>query len=145
MRLILVSSISLTVLVSATPVFARDTIHRLPIADVLENPEYAAQLEGVDFYFGDQPHPKVTRDFGSDRTNKKTNAFNKSDEEACQWVMLSALLQLKQRANDLGANAVINIKSNYRNNLTSSETEYTCGAGAIMSGVALVGDFVITE
>ncbi len=53
--------------------------------------------------------------------------------------------QLKQRANDLGANAVINIKSNYRNNLTSSETQYTCGAGAIMSGVALVGDFLITE
>lgn len=145
MRLVIVSILILMAATASTPAFARDTLHHLPIADVLENPEYAAQLEGVDFYFGDQPHPGVTREFGTDRTNKKTNAFNKSDAEACQWVMFSALLQLKQRANDLGANAVINIKSNYRNNLTSSETEYVCGAGAIMSGVALVGDFVTTE
>lgn len=145
MRLVIVSMSILMALAASIPAFARDTLHQLPIADVLENPEYAAQLEGVKFYFGDQAHPNVTREFGSDRTNKKTNAFNKSDEKACQWVMFSALLQLKQRANDLGANAVINIKSNYRNNLTSSETEYVCGAGAIMSGVALVGDFVTTE
>lgn len=145
MRSVMVSMSILMAVTASTPAFARDTLHHFPIADVLEDPENAAQLEGVDFYFGDQPHPDVTREFGSDRTNKKTNAFNKSDEEACQWVMLSALLQLKQRANELGANAVINIRSNYRNNLTSSETEYVCGAGAIMSGVALVGDFVITE
>lgn len=145
MRLTIVLTMILAIALSSAPAFARDTLHNLPIADVLENPEYAPQLEGVKFYFGDQAHPNVTREFGSDRTNKKTNAFNKSDVEACQWVMFSALLQLKQRADQLGANAVINIRSNYRNNLTSSETEYVCGAGAIMSGVALVGDFVNTE
>lgn len=143
-----IPSTLLLILVSlafAQPVLARDTLHRLPIADVLENPEYASRLQGVSFYFGDQPHPPVSKNFGEDRTNKKTNAFNKSDVEACQWVMLSALVQLKQRADQLGANAVINIKSNYKNNLTSSETEYTCGAGALMAGVALVGDFVVIE
>lgn len=145
MRTLLASILFLSILAFPQSGEARNTIHSFPVADVLQNPEFAAQLEGVDFYFGDQAHPNVEKTFGEDRTNKKTNAFNKSDEEACQWVMLSALLQLKQRANDLGANAVINIRSNYKNNVTSSETEYQCGAGGIMAGVALIGEFVITE
>jgi len=37
---------------------------------------------------------------------------------------------------------VINIRSNYRNNETSSATDYTCGAGAVIAGVALKGDVV---
>jgi len=140
------SSLSILLLLSlCSTAFARDSHQMLPIADVLNNPEYASQLEGVSYYFGEQPHPEVIRSFGTDRTNKKTNAFNKSDAEACQWVMLSALVQLRQRAIELGANAVVNIKSNYKNNLTSSETEYRCGAGGLMAGVALVGEFVVIE
>ena len=61
---------------------------------------------------------------------------------ACQVAMMSALLQLHKRAQSLGANAVVNINSNYKNNVVSSETEYVCGAGALMAGVALIGTFV---
>ena len=39
------------------------------------------------------------------KTNKKTNAFNKSDLEACQWVFLSALKDFKQMAVRAGGNA----------------------------------------
>lgn len=145
MRAQVVVVLSLVVLSWSTAALARDTRHQFPISDVLDNPEYAAQVEGVRFYFGDQPHPTVIKTLGTDRTNKKTNAFNKSDEEACQWVMLSALKQLKHRADQLGANAVINIISNYKNEQKSSETEYTCGAGGLMAGVALIGEFVVTE
>jgi uncharacterized protein YbjQ (UPF0145 family) len=42
----------------------------------------------------------------------------------------------------LGANAVINIRSNYRNNEIVSEIEYQCGAGHIFAGVALKGRIV---
>lgn len=124
---------------------ARTTIHQFKVADVLNNPSFASQLAGVKFYFGDTPHPAPVQTFGEYRTNKKTNAFNKSDEEACQWVMLSALVTLHKRAVSLGANAVVNIRSNYKNNLVRSDTEYTCGAGAIMAGVALIGDFIKVE
>ena len=124
---------------------ARDTRHQFNIADVVDKPQNASQLEGVSFYFGDQEHPSVKNDFGEFRTNKKTNAFNKSDAEACQWVMMSALLQLHKRARDLGADAVINIKSNYKNNVVSSDTQYTCGAGMTVAGVALIGTLVKLE
>jgi uncharacterized protein YbjQ (UPF0145 family) len=55
------------------------------------------------------------------------------------------MLALKKRAIQEGGNAVVNIKSNYKNNLTASDDSFECGAGAIMSGVALVGTVVKIE
>jgi uncharacterized protein YbjQ (UPF0145 family) len=124
---------------------ARTTLHEFPVADILNEPEFSQQIAGVSFYFGSQTYPAVQKEFGEYRTNKKTNAFNKSDREACDWVFKSAILQLHSRAVSLGANAVVNIRSNYKNNVTTSDTNYTCGAGAVMAGVALIGDFVTTE
>ena len=43
-----------------------------------------------------------------------------------------------------GGNAVVNIVSNYKNKETSSETEYMCGNGALMAGVALKGTVIKT-
>lgn len=100
---------------------------------------------GVDFYFGDQKHPKVLQKMGEFRTNKKTNAFNKTDTYACQWAFASAMQSLRNRALKEGGNAVINIRSNYRNNLTTSDTTFKCGAGGVIAGVALVGDVVKIE
>ncbi|MDH3620214.1 MAG: hypothetical protein OER91_04945 [Gammaproteobacteria bacterium] len=132
-------------LVFSTAALARDSIQQHPVADVLTDSEFAPQIDGVTYYFGDSAHPAVTKEFGEFRTNKKTNAFNKSDKEACDWAFRSAILTLHQRALTLGANAVINIRSNYKNNMTKSDTEYTCGAGKFVAGVALIGDFVIVE
>ena len=142
MTRILILICSLSFVLVASEASARDTVKQWPVAAVLNNPEYAERLQGVSFFFGEQAHPAIVESFGEYRTNKKTNGFNKTDEEACQWVMLSALLTLHERARVLGANAVVNIRSNYKNNEVSSETEYTCGSGALMSGVALVGTFV---
>jgi hypothetical protein len=124
---------------------AKEKIHQFSIADFMANPEHAEKLAGVRFYFGDQAHPEIVREFSDDRTNLKTNAFGKKDAVACDWVMLSAMLSLHNRAMQLGANAVINIRSNYKNNIVSSSTEYTCGAGAFVAGVALIGTFITIE
>ncbi len=66
----------------------------------------------------------------------------KSDEKACNWAFLSAMIALRDRALNEGGNAVVNIKSNYKQNEMSSNTEFECHAGAIMSGVALKGTVV---
>lgn len=121
---------------------AKTVIHQYKVADVLSKPEYSSQLQGVQFFFGNQPHPAVIENFGEYRTNKKTNAFGKDDDTACEWVFMSAMLQLHTRAMSLGANAVVNIRSNFKNNVVSSDTEFTCGAGFATAGVALIGDFV---
>ena len=128
---------------AAAPVQARDTRLLLPIAEAM------AQIDDVFpdrrlvmFFFGDQKYPKVTARLGGDVSDRKTNAFGEADETACDWVFLSSLMTLEQEAEDVGANAVINIVSYYKKKEMSSQTLFECHAGSIMAGVALKGDFV---
>ncbi|CAO3424003.1 hypothetical protein [Azospirillum doebereinerae] len=128
---------------AAVPASARDEHKLFGIQDALTTPEALQQLDkGVKLYFGKQKTPKVTKTIGEWKTNKKTNAVGRSDQKACEWVFLSAVLALQERARQEGGNAVVGIKSNYKNIEQSSDTEYTCGAGTIMAGVALVGTVV---
>jgi len=140
-----ISTFSLTlllVLASATAT-ARDDHKMFPLEDALNTPEAKQKLDpDVKLYFGKQRHPKVAKTIGEWGTNKKTNAFNKSDQQACERAFLSAMLTLQGRARSEGGNAIINIRSNYKSIETSSETEYMCGAGAIMAGVAFKGEVV---
>jgi uncharacterized protein YbjQ (UPF0145 family) len=122
---------------------ARNTKHLLPIADALAAKDAKEKLDGsIKFYFGNQETPKILSKLGSDVSNRKTNAFGKSDETACNWAFLSAMIALEKRAQQLGANAVVNIVSYYDRIVMSSATEFECHAGAIIAGVVLKGDFV---
>lgn len=128
---------------AAWPAFARDTKHIMPIAPAMQVSDAQEKLDGsVRFFFGSKKSPKVLAKLGSDVANRKTNAFGKSDEAACNWAFLSALVALEKRAQALGANAVINVVSYYKKNEMSSPTDFECHAGGIMAGVALKGDFV---
>ncbi|AXE93279.1 excinuclease ABC subunit A [Paraburkholderia terricola] len=131
---------SFAVLGSA-PVFARDTVGNYPVEEALKS-EPGKVGDDIPLYFAGQRHPAVIKTIGEFATNKKTNAFGKSDVAACQHVFLSAVIELQDRARKEGGNAVINIKSNYKNEVRESATEFTCGAGAVIAGVALKGDVV---
>lgn len=125
------------------PGHARDTKHLLSIEEAMNSATFQERLDPeVRFFFGDTSHPAPQRRLGEYVTNKKTNAVGKSDRQACEWVFLSALLSLEQRALAEGGNAVVNVRSYYKKNTFSSETEYECHAGAVIAGVALIGDVV---
>jgi hypothetical protein len=129
-----------------TSSMARDDVISYEIKDALSSHAAEAKLSsGVKFFFGDQDYGQVKHDYGTFKTNKKTNALNKSDLESCNWVFLSAMITLQDRAIKEGANAVVNIKSNYKNNLTSSQETFQCGAGTFVAGVALTGKVVYLE
>jgi uncharacterized protein YbjQ (UPF0145 family) len=122
---------------------ARDTKLMLPLAAAMSDNDAQSRLgDTVKFYFGNQPTPQVQERLAVDQTSQKTNSVGKSAEKACNWAFLSAMLRLQARARELGADAVINIVSNYKNVENSSETEFECHDGAMMSGVALKGQFV---
>ncbi|SDF41829.1 MULTISPECIES: excinuclease ATPase subunit [unclassified Duganella] len=122
---------------------AADTMIKFPIAGAMSVNDAEKRLdEGVKFYFAGQPTPKVLTKVTSDKTSQRTNSFGKSAEKACNWVFLSAMLALQKRAQEVGANAVINIVSNYKDVEMASATEFECAEGAIMAGVALKADFV---
>ncbi|GJI94455.1 phosphoribosylglycinamide formyltransferase [Duganella caerulea] len=122
---------------------AADKMVKLPIAAAMAANNAQQRLDvGVKFYFADQPTPKVQTKITSDKTSLRTNGFGKSTETACNWVFLSAMLSLQKRAQEVGADAVVNIVSNFNDKEMASQTEFECADGAIMAGVALKGDFV---
>jgi uncharacterized protein YbjQ (UPF0145 family) len=144
MKMLFAAAIASFALVAASPAMAEDAVSTHSIAASVDRPEHASQLEGVRFFFGSAPHGAVARVIEEGvQTSLRTRKFGRSSEEACQWVLLSALLQLKSRAQALGGNAVVNIRSNWRNVEWSSNTEYQCAAGFLMAGVALKGDVVL--
>ena len=119
---------------------ARDSRQHFDIATAIAAGKADGTLDGsVQFHFKGGRSPAVTTRLGPAKTNKKTNAFGKSDGTACQWVFLGALKALQEAARSRGANAVIDIESNYKSQVFSSATQYECGAGGLMAGVALKG------
>lgn len=122
---------------------ARNTLLNLNVDEALQmGRDEGAILDNVRVFFVGQGHPQVVKKYGEFGTNKKTNAFNKSDERACQWAFFSAIKSLQSRALKEGGNAVIDIKSNYKSQEFSSPTEFQCGVGALLGGVALKGTVV---
>ncbi len=122
---------------------ARDTHHMFSIDEAMNTVDAKGKLDpSIKLYFGNQKHPRIEKELGKWGTNKKTNAFGKEDKVACEWAFLSALLELQERAKKEGGDAVVAIRSNYRGQEKVSDTEYECGAGAIMAGVAFKGTVV---
>ena len=122
---------------------ARDTKLFIPLQETLNDPDVQERLStGVRFFFGKTTYPTVKEKYGVYSSNRKTYVGNKTDEEACKYVFLSAMLALQDRAESLGANAVVNIVSNYKHKVYTSEADFECHVGHILAGVALKGDFV---
>src|SRR5262245_26408650 len=144
MTKVLGAAVMLAVICTASlPSAARDDQNLYPIGQALRSPDAKAKLDpGIRLYFGKQRHPSVTRDYGEWKTSRKTNAFLRPDQQACEWAFLSAVISLQERARKKGANAVVNIVSNYKNVATSSASGYVCGAGGLLAGVGLKGRVV---
>ena len=95
----------------------------------------------VKFYLDGQAHPRAGKTFGSDVSNKKTNGVNKSDDQACRWAAMSALVSFQQAAKQHGANAVIDLVSYYKKIESKDAKNYQCHAGGIIVGVTLKGTY----
>jgi uncharacterized protein YbjQ (UPF0145 family) len=139
----LITAVVLLSAVAAMPAHAADKKVMLPIADAMAANDAKERLGSeVKFYFANQATPKIIEHLGSDKVSNRTNAVGKSDEKSCNWVFLSNMLALRDRAVKLGANAVINIVNNFKNVENPNATEFECHVGTIMSGVAFKADFV---
>ena len=122
---------------------ARDDHLMLPIKEALDAPRAQGRIsEDIKLFFAGEKHPNPVRRFGTFKSNLKTNAFGKSNREACNWAFLSTILSLQERARKEGGNAVVDIKSVYKSTVTASPSEFMCGAGNVIAGVALEGTVV---
>ncbi|ARP87070.1 excinuclease [Bordetella genomosp. 9] len=116
-----------------------------PFQEAVRNATAAGKLDGtVKFYLaGSGPSGQVVQ--ANVVTNRKTNAFGKSDDKACDWAAQSALISLQDAAKKAGANAVVNIVSYYKKDVNDDPANYECHAGAVIAGVALKGDLAIVK
>jgi uncharacterized protein YbjQ (UPF0145 family) len=142
MRQILTFCLAALALSGCTTEGSRNVPLPYSITDALGYQDYREQLTGVRFYFGNQPHPRVAKNLGIRTTSQRSNAFGRNNKETCARAFASALLRLKAAALRSGGDAVIDIKSNYRHVEVSSDTQYQCASGALISAVALKGTIV---
>lgn len=121
---------------------ARDTRLLLPVEDAIKQGRSEGIIgDDIAFRFGNGNRGGHGKNIGTDVANRKTNALNKSDVEACNWVFLSSLKALQEGARGVNAKAVVEIVSYYKKREFSSATEFECHVGALMAGVALKGSY----
>lgn len=121
--------------------WARTTFLDIPVKEA-KSSKLSGRLLDVPFYMAGEKHPKVAKDLGEFTSNRRTNAFNKSDREACHVAFLSAAIALQKRAQAEGGDAVIDVRSTTRHNDLTSATEYRCAAGDVVANVVLTGHVV---
>ncbi len=136
---------ALLLALAASPAAGRNTILDLDVESAKHAGLGHEKLLATPIYMKGQKHPAVAKDFGVFSSNRRTNAANKSDESACQVAFLSALIALQGRANAVGADAVVDVRSVTRNNNLESATQFRCASGAIVANVALEGRMVKLE
>ena len=134
-------AVSVLAIVAAVPAIARNNAVTVTLQSVLDMPEARGKLEGVRFFLAGARTPKVSKKFGTDNSNARTNAFNKTPEEACRWNALSALIKLKEHAQRDGANAVIGIVSVRDHEEFKSPTDVECSDGTFQAGITLRGTY----
>jgi hypothetical protein len=143
MKIMVYVVLSLVLVFGVSTSHARNEALRFSIEDALAQPGADSKLNSsIRLYFGDQELPAIERRLGTFTSNKKTNAFNKSDVEACNWAFLSAMRSLQERAVREGGNAVVNIRSYYGKSELSSTSDFECGAGTFVVGITMVGEVV---
>ena len=124
------------------PAVARDDAVHLSFQALLDSPEAKEKLDGsVQFYLAGSKTPHIVEKKGSDVSNRKTNSVGKTPERSCNWAALTALMAFQQKAKQVGANAVVDIVSYYKQDEFKSATEFECHDGSMMSGVALKGTY----
>ncbi|GLQ90289.1 excinuclease [Dyella flagellata] len=135
--MLLAAALALTVPALAS---AKDKITHYPFANAVAEATQSGKLDGtVKFYLaGSGPQGQVTVLKEDVSVNRKTNAFGKADQKTCDWALQSVLIALQDQAKAAGANAVVDIVSDYDNEYRDSE-KYECHVGFLMSGVVLKG------
>lgn len=134
---------SLLLLLWGASAEGRDERLMFSIQEALNSPRAQGRISGdIKLFFAGEKYPDPLQRLGTFKSNLKTNAAGKSDQTACTWVFLSTVLSLQERARKEGGNAVVDIKSIYKGTVTASPSEFMCGAGSIIAGVALEGTIV---
>ena len=139
---VLLAGTMVVILAAAAPASARNDKYLLPINSALQSKDAPEAPDGsVKFFFGKQEPPEIIAKLGSYSTHQRSRTRPSEDQKACNAAFLKALVYLQKRAQQTGANAVVNVVSYYKSDTLSSASEFECHAGAA-AHVMLRGELV---
>jgi uncharacterized protein YbjQ (UPF0145 family) len=131
------------VAVLATGASATDFKQKFSIQQAIQLEPVKRKLAGnVAFYWGKQPYPATAATFGTYKASRRIGKDRMDISTACALAMADALVSLRDEAERQGGNAVVDIVSNLKNEMESSESEYSCMVGRMLVNVALKGTVV---
>jgi uncharacterized protein YbjQ (UPF0145 family) len=124
----------------AAPATAADDVLKFKIQGGIATGKASSRdqiKDDIALYFGKQKTPPVVKKLWEGDSSQTSS--RRSQQERCETAFASAIIRLQNKARTEGGNAVINITSGSGE---SSETEFTCTAGRMMSRVHLRGTVV---
>ncbi len=121
---------------------ARETEHLYPVGHATESAAGQQHLIDVPFYLKGQAHPGVEKTLLHVTMERSTRGAFRSDQGSCDVAFLSALRALQDRAQQEGADAIVELVSTTHSKETESATDYRCVAGSMVVHVGLKGTFV---
>ena len=133
----------ITLMFVATPVLAKDTWHQFSAKEAQASTLGKDKLNpSIKLFLKGEKHAKVIKNIGEFKSNKRSNAFGKSAQAACDTAFISALMSLQDRAEKEGGNAVVDIYTITKDKKFESAEQYSCIKGALITNVALMGTVV---
>ena len=122
---------------------AKDEQRLFDIAAVLASSEGKERFDDtIRFYWSGQSAPTALQTIKIHTSERKTFLPTRTEQEACDQSFIEALAALRDAAKAAGGNAVVNIKSLYKNREFRSATQYECRLGWFAAGVTLEGKLV---
>lgn len=142
-------ALALTVLAAANlthVAHARDKVQLEPLEEAVRMGLEQGKLDGsVKFYLSGAPTPElVAPHLGEEHVNRRTTSGGKTPVFACHWAALSGLITLQENAKKLGANAVVDLHSFYKEKTFKDPVNFECYAGGFLTGVTLKGTYART-
>ena len=138
-----VSALFCTIVV--LPAAARNDKYTFPMQSTLDSPAFAQQVgTSVKFVFGNAPAPTGTR-IADYVENERQHFHDRTEEVACRDTFIEALADLRDKATNMGGDAVVGVVSYFRKVTFSSPTDFECHAGSNGVFVTLMGTIVKTQ
>lgn len=131
-------------LTATLPAQARDMKYMLPIQNALDSDTAKATLDpSIRLSFGPQTSGAVAQAITAVQSHGRMKAEKGNDVASCVASFVDGLKTLQNNAKSAGANAVVNIRSYFKNGPDVASTmEFECHAGSVYSHVMLKGDLV---
>lgn len=122
---------------------ARDEQRLLDIAPALASPAGRDRFDDtIAFHWSGAEPPAIERSFAIHTSERKTFLPTRTEQEACEQSFIEALAALRDAARKAGADAVVSIKSLYKNREFRSPVQYECRLSYFSASVTLEGRVV---